>query len=31
LAVASAVAFVDFVTETYRDRQVKAKPTSTVR
>ncbi|MCX2921650.1 abortive infection family protein [Stenotrophomonas rhizophila] len=31
LAVASAVAFVDFVTETYRDRHVKAKPTSTDR
>jgi len=28
LAVASAVAFVDFVTETYRDRQVKANPSS---
>lgn len=26
LAVASAVAFVDFVTETYRERQLKAKP-----
>ncbi|WP_294987964.1 abortive infection family protein [uncultured Stenotrophomonas sp.] len=31
LAVASAVAFVDFVTETCRDRQVEAKPTSTDR
>lgn len=31
LAVASAVAFVDFVTETYRNRQVKAKSTSTER